>query len=460
MLFGWPAMSNYNLEGHLHERSSPVHIKVESPGMDQDAFGDSSHGTVGAFVKGEDTEVGSTIGRGALPFNVVVVHPSVVEPGYILETRAAPSHLEQNHIGNDGSGKRKSRFSGAELEVLVSEVTRFEAELFSQNGRLRRRERERIWAGIQEKVNAVSRVRRTLREVKKRWDDLKRRSGGRLDLRQRRCCPSGRMSSQLGRTGQTRSRLDAFHCTADLEMTASSRLRSSADTDVLDEDGNAEVKPGPSSILMDHWVSPNSSYLPNMLVSFPEARSPLPNGTTTPSSPEHHSLQFVEAGMPGFDPKVLLNKDNIMSSSSDFSEMSQTLQDALSHVASAASNLGDRVEVALTSFKQSFSCISERLIASHEAMVQSLKQNNFLLHKLLEMLERQTATTSCQATSLPPDALHATSQQNSLHETMYTVQSSCTNLESCTQLPKDERVQKKRVVRTPKKGRRKRRCLV
>lgn len=107
-----------------------------------------------------------------------------------------------------GAGKRKSRFSGAELEVLVSEVTRCEGELFGPAGRLRRRERERIWAGILERVNAVSRVPRTLREVKKRWDDLKRRNGGRLaDARHRSCyLPSSRGASMLGRPSQTSPR--------------------------------------------------------------------------------------------------------------------------------------------------------------------------------------------------------------------------------------------------------------
>lgn len=82
----------------------------------------------------------------------------------------------------------------------MSEVTRCEGELFGPAGRLRRRERERIWAGILERVNAVSRVPRTLREVKKRWDDLKRRNGGRLaDARHRSCyLPSTRASAVLG----------------------------------------------------------------------------------------------------------------------------------------------------------------------------------------------------------------------------------------------------------------------
>lgn len=112
-------------------------------------------------------------------------------------------------LAASGAGKRKSRFSGAELEVLVSEVTRCEGELFGPAGRLRRRERERIWAGILERVNAVSRVPRTLREVKKRWDDLKRRNGGRLaDARHRSCyMPSSRGTSMLGHPSQQSPRL-------------------------------------------------------------------------------------------------------------------------------------------------------------------------------------------------------------------------------------------------------------
>lgn len=91
----------------------------------------------------------------------------------------------------------------------MSEVTRCEGELFGPAGRLRRRERERIWAGILERVNAVSRVPRTLREVKKRWDDLKRRNGGRLaDARHRSCyLPSSRGASMHGRPSQTSPRL-------------------------------------------------------------------------------------------------------------------------------------------------------------------------------------------------------------------------------------------------------------
>lgn len=119
-----------------------------------------------------------------------------------------PDRAMSAALAAGGAGKRKSRFSGAELEVLVSEVTRCEGELFGPAGRLRRRERERIWAGILERVNAVSRVPRTLREVKKRWDDLKRRNGGRLaNARHRSCYLPSRGASMLGRSSQASPRL-------------------------------------------------------------------------------------------------------------------------------------------------------------------------------------------------------------------------------------------------------------
>ncbi|KAG7469204.1 hypothetical protein MATL_G00126580 [Megalops atlanticus] len=203
-------MTEYYEEGGLlYEHSPPMHIKVESPegpfggGVSEDGFAREDEDSEGSCDHNGELP-------GALPFNVVVVHPNIVSPGMSADDLMP---LEQNSsvsavMAAGGGGKRKSRFSGAELEVLVSEVTRCEGELFGPAGRLRRRERERIWGGILERVNAVSRVPRTLREVKKRWDDLKRRNGGRLaDARHRSCyLPPGRGASMLGRSVQASPR--------------------------------------------------------------------------------------------------------------------------------------------------------------------------------------------------------------------------------------------------------------
>ncbi|XP_034031008.1 myb-related transcription factor, partner of profilin [Thalassophryne amazonica] len=204
-------MTEYYEEGGLlYEQSPPMHIKVESP---EGPFGGGV--SENGFPRDdEDSDASCDQGSGlpgGLPFNVVVVHPNIMAPGMSSDDLLS---IEQNRamsaaLAAGGAGKRKSRFSGAELEVLVSEVTRCEGELFGPAGRLRRRERERIWAGILERVNAVSRVPRTLREVKKRWDDLKRRNGGRLaDARHRSCyLPSSRSASMLGRPSQASPRL-------------------------------------------------------------------------------------------------------------------------------------------------------------------------------------------------------------------------------------------------------------
>ncbi|CAG00062.1 unnamed protein product [Tetraodon nigroviridis] len=204
-------MTEYYEEGGLlYEQSPPMHIKVESP---EGPFGGGA--SENGFPREDEDSEGSCDQSsglpGGLPFNVVVVHPNIMAPGMSSDDLLS---IEQNRamsaaLAAGGAGKRKSRFSGAELEVLVSEVTRCEGELFGPAGRLRRRERERIWAGILERVNAVSRVPRTLREVKKRWDDLKRRNGGRLANARHRSCylPSSRGASMLGRSSQTSPRL-------------------------------------------------------------------------------------------------------------------------------------------------------------------------------------------------------------------------------------------------------------
>ncbi|XP_064815434.1 uncharacterized protein LOC135531233 [Oncorhynchus masou masou] len=109
----------------------------------------------------------------------------------------SPEGPARRGVSEDGF-PREDEDSGRQLESFLVLL-----------GGSERRERERIWAGILERVNAVSRVPRTLREVKKRWDDLKRRNGGRLaDARHRTCyLPSNRGASMLGLSAQASPRL-------------------------------------------------------------------------------------------------------------------------------------------------------------------------------------------------------------------------------------------------------------
>ncbi|XP_056331735.1 myb-related transcription factor, partner of profilin isoform X1 [Danio aesculapii] len=391
------SMTEYYEEGGLlYEHSPPMHIKVESPegpfggGVSEDGFPRED----------DDSEASCDHQNGglpsSLPFNVVVVHPNIVAPGMssddlipIDQSRGVSSALAAG-----GVGKRKSRFSGAELEVLVSEVTRCEGELFGPAGRLRRRERERIWAGILERVNAVSRVPRTLREVKKRWDDLKRRNGGRLaDARHRSCyLPSSRGATIMGRPTPTSPRLQQSRQKQSTRGKASYSCSSDTDPVVVgdgserdgfekeEEAGEPEcddgddcegvensmedklglglglgIVPPPTS---ERWLPPSPLY-----------SAPFLNGTPQPS-PEP-SLGTHQGPLEPPPPR------------------SSWLEDELRGLGEAAMQLGDRMEQNLREFGEGFRRDMRTLVASQEALTNSLQQNNVLLQRLLGLLEMQ-----------------------------------------------------------------------
>ncbi|XP_055760661.1 AT-rich interactive domain-containing protein 1A isoform X1 [Salvelinus fontinalis] len=389
-------MTEYYEEGGLlYEHSPPMHIKVESPegpfggGVSEDGFPREDEDSEGSCDQSSGLP-------GGLPFNVVVVHPNIMTPGMSSDDLLS---MEQHRgmssvLAAGGAGKRKSRFSGAELEVLVSEVTRCEGELFGPAGRLRRRERERIWAGILERVNAVSRVPRTLREVKKRWDDLKRRNGGRLaDARHRTCyLPSNRGASMLERSAQASPRLHqarqkqstrgkaSFTCFTDTEPVGggegSERDGFEKDEDSGEREGEGEageaecegaessmeeklglglgIGPPPNS---ERWLPPSPLY-----------SAPFLNGTPQPSPQPSLGAQQGPLEAP---------------------PRGSWLEDELRGMGEAALQLGDRVEQSLREFGEGFRRDMRTLVVSQEALATSLQQNNVLLQRLLGVLEAQ-----------------------------------------------------------------------
>ncbi|KAJ0000260.1 hypothetical protein NQD34_012102 [Periophthalmus magnuspinnatus] len=387
-------MTEYYEEGGLlYEQSPPMHIKVESP---EGPLGGGA--SENGFPREDDDSDGScdqsTGLPGGLPFNVVVVHPNIMAPGMSSDDLLS---IEQNRamsaaLAAGGAGKRKSRFSGAELEVLVSEVTRCEGELFGPAGRLRRRERERIWAGILDRVNAVSRVPRTLREVKKRWDDLKRRNGGRLaDARHRSCyLPSSRGSSLLSRSQPSprlqptrqKPRLKAtFPCFPDsdtgvgVETSERDALEKEEDTAERDKDVTEnECEPVENS--MDDKLGlglglgigpppPSERWLPPS----PLYSAPFLNGSPQPGSPQP-SLGTQQGPL-------------------EAPPRSSWLEDELRGLGEAAIQLGNHVEKSLREFGEGFREDMKTLVASQEALALSLQQNNVLLQRLLGVLEAQ-----------------------------------------------------------------------
>ncbi|XP_021119961.1 PR domain-containing protein 11 isoform X3 [Heterocephalus glaber] len=81
--------------------------------------------------------------------------------------------------------KRKPKFSKAELDILVTEVTRHEAVLFGRETmRLSHADRDEIWEGIARKITSISQVPRSVKDIKHRWDDMKRRTKDKLAFMQ------------------------------------------------------------------------------------------------------------------------------------------------------------------------------------------------------------------------------------------------------------------------------------
>ncbi|XP_065695179.1 PR domain-containing protein 11 isoform X4 [Patagioenas fasciata] len=91
-----------------------------------------------------------------------------------------------NWMRNMAERKRKPKFSKEELDILVTEVTRNEAMLFGrQTMRLSHADRDKIWEGIARQITSVSQVPRSVKDIKHRWDDMKRRTKDKLAFMQR-----------------------------------------------------------------------------------------------------------------------------------------------------------------------------------------------------------------------------------------------------------------------------------
>ncbi|XP_059705284.1 PR domain-containing protein 11 isoform X4 [Haemorhous mexicanus] len=137
-----------------------------------------------------------------------------------------------NWMRNMAERKRKPKFSKEELDILVTEVTRNEAMLFGRETmRLSHADRDKIWESIARQITSVSQVPRSVKDIKHRWDDMKRRTKDKLALMQRS------LSSPGGSAGQPSAIVLTAH-----ERAIKSALRSShqrhgcqgADLDVVD----------------------------------------------------------------------------------------------------------------------------------------------------------------------------------------------------------------------------------
>ncbi|XP_069063107.1 uncharacterized protein [Pleurodeles waltl] len=89
---------------------------------------------------------------------------------------------KKRHTGvNMADRKRKAKFTGRELEVLVDAIIPNESQLFGvQSHRTPISVKNKIWSRILAQVNTVAAVRRNKEDCKKKWYDLKRRIKDRI----------------------------------------------------------------------------------------------------------------------------------------------------------------------------------------------------------------------------------------------------------------------------------------
>lgn len=76
---------------------------------------------------------------------------------------------------DDKSLKRKPRFTEKEVDALIAKVHQNSEVLFSRfSDTITNKKKKMAWGEVQTSVNATSVVPRSVDEVRKKWDDVKR----------------------------------------------------------------------------------------------------------------------------------------------------------------------------------------------------------------------------------------------------------------------------------------------
>ena len=71
--------------------------------------------------------------------------------------------------------KRKPKFTGKEVKVMVRKIQENSVTLFSRfSDTITLKKKKIAWMDVHRTVNATSMVSRSVEEIKKKWDDIKR----------------------------------------------------------------------------------------------------------------------------------------------------------------------------------------------------------------------------------------------------------------------------------------------
>ncbi|XP_075070782.1 uncharacterized protein LOC142159857 isoform X5 [Mixophyes fleayi] len=112
------------------------------------------------------------------------------QPGHLSQLATPPTAASQPGTSSQPFGKRRRpNFSYHEVDILVNNVVDI---LFAASKNLTASGKLAVWQQITQKVNAVAPIIRSVEEVKKRWQDFKRRLKDKLREYHRHARETGR----------------------------------------------------------------------------------------------------------------------------------------------------------------------------------------------------------------------------------------------------------------------------
>lgn len=161
---------------------------------------------------------------------------------------------KKRHTGvNMADRKRKAKFTGRELEVLVDAIIPNESQLFGiQSHRTPISVKNKIWSRILAQVNSVAAVRRNKEDCKKKWYDLKRRIKDKItqatDQTRGTCgvSPQGLEFSAIQEKVLATMEVGTNEGTDGVDTTAETRDEQQSDADFLEDEETEEQSTVPN----------------------------------------------------------------------------------------------------------------------------------------------------------------------------------------------------------------------
>ncbi|KAM4675227.1 myosin-binding protein C, slow-type isoform 9-T9 [Discoglossus pictus] len=135
---------------------------------------------------GEPAGVPTEVHAGVPAANVVLspLEKRVEAMLQIEQTEGTPGIDDDEDLQDDvtgAGGADKPNFTDQELNTLVDNIANLGPQLFGPNAQTSAADKEKIWADIQKNINAVGGNNRSIGEIKKAWNKLKKQTKKKLE---------------------------------------------------------------------------------------------------------------------------------------------------------------------------------------------------------------------------------------------------------------------------------------